>query len=110
MTDVLCITGMHRSGTSLTACWLERCNLPIADGRLLGPGVGNPLGHFEDLDFSDLQDRAIKRAHGSWRATGPQSLSFNTSEVAAAERLVARRNAAYQLWGWKDPRTVLFLR
>lgn len=110
MTEVLCITGMHRSGTSLAASWLERCNLPIADGRMLAPGVGNPRGYFEDLDFSDLQDRAVKRVHGSWRAAGPQPLSFTLSEVEEAKRLVARRNTAFQMWGWKDPRTVLFLR
>jgi hypothetical protein len=109
MTQVLCITGMHRSGTSLAASWFERCHLPIADGRVLGPGVGNPRGHFEDLEFSDLQDQAIKRTHGSWRATEPHPLTFNAREIEEAQRLVARRNAAYPLWGWKDPRTVLFL-
>jgi Sulfotransferase family len=109
MTQVLCITGMHRSGTSLAASWLQRCDLPIADGRLLGPGVGNPRGHFEDLEFSDLQDGALRRAHGSWRATEPQPLSFNAGEVEQARLLVARRNDRFPRWGWKDPRTILFL-
>ena len=89
MSSVLCITGMHRSGTSLTASWLARCQLQIADGRLLGPGIGNPRGHFEDLDFSDLQEAAIERAHGSWRATDSRPLTFSTDELDTLTALIA---------------------
>jgi len=112
MKNVLCITGMHRSGTSLVASWLERCGLPIHDGRLLGPGLGNPKGHFEDLDFSELQADAIQsQIIGSqgWKVFSGNGLCFQERHLRLAEKLVEERNRKYNRWGWKDPRTVLFL-
>ena len=46
----LVVTGMHRSGTSMVAAYLQQAGVSI--GRnLIGPAPGNPRGHFEDRDF-----------------------------------------------------------
>jgi hypothetical protein len=37
----LIILGMHRSGTSLFASWLDKCGINMGD-KMLGAGVGNP--------------------------------------------------------------------
>jgi hypothetical protein len=112
MSSVLCITGMHRSGTSLTASWLQLCGLIIDDGQVYGPGVGNPKGHFEDADFAKLHAAAALRQHPAsdgWRVFGSGFLEFGAEDRMRAVSLVRTRDAKYNCWGWKDPRTVLFL-
>ena len=109
---VLCVTGMHRSGTSLTASWLEMCGLKLDDGSTYGPEVGNPRGHFEDKDFVDLHADALKRRETfskGWITRTSEQCSFAADEEDRARLLAKSRNEKYPLWGWKDPRTVLFL-
>ena len=48
---ILTIAGMHRSGTSLAASWLQGCGLVIDNGNLIPPHPDNPKGFFEDRDF-----------------------------------------------------------
>lgn len=111
MTRILCITGTGRSGTSLTASWLQACGIVIDRGRLLGPSKGNERGHFEDMDFLDLHARATSRqAPGSdgWKLFHTRPLSFDLEESKIAQALIADRRR-FPLWGWKDPRTTLFL-
>jgi hypothetical protein len=91
------------------ASWLQRCGLPIDDGRLLGPGIGNPHGHFEDHDFYDIGRASVTRQRGSWRVVKPGALHFDAAELAQARALLAARNQCFELWGWKDPRALLFL-
>lgn len=112
MGTAICITGMHRSGTSLTASWLEGCGLPIHAGRLVAPAEGNPKGHYEDLDMVVLHDGALKRrGMGSvgWGVRGDHCLTFDPEERARAELLAAERDRRFPVWGWKDPRSALFL-
>lgn len=108
----LCISGMGRSGTSLTTSWLERCGLSVHDGHVLGANSGNPRGHFEDQDFLDfhaaVMARHDPRSHG-WKMCGPDFLPFNDRERACARDLVQGRAARHLAWGWKDPRAVWFL-
>lgn len=103
------VTGMHRSGTSLTASILAASGIHLGS-RLLGPGLGNPRGHFEDLDFQELQGRGLE-AWGIREAgfTCQPAIRFPAGLRGRAEALAAERRAAGRPWGWKDPRTVLFL-
>jgi GT2 family glycosyltransferase/glycosyltransferase involved in cell wall biosynthesis len=106
---VLIITGMHRSGTSLTASLLQSAGLFIGH-RLMGAGCGNAAGHFEDLDFYDLHRKAL-------RATGHADEGFVKSAHVdlpqpleqEARQLIAARESLGEPWGWKDPRSTLFL-
>lgn len=104
---------MHRGGTSLTASWLRACGLTIHDGELMGPGVGNSAGHFEDLDFVELHSSAIRRripkSHG-WKVFSEGFLTLSDDESSRAKELASKRNEKYDTWGWKDPRSVLFLK
>jgi hypothetical protein len=61
MSNALCITGMSRSGTSLTTSWLEKCGLTVHDGHVLAANPGNPRGHFEDEDFLNFHAGVITR-------------------------------------------------
>lgn len=109
MSSLLAITGMHRSGTSLVAHALARAGLPLG-GNLRGPSQFNPDGYFEDLDLTGLHDRALARSGRVWqtpRDPGPLSLAPDLAEEARA--LLARKVGRAGVWGWKDPRTTLFL-
>ena len=54
----LIIVGMHRSGTSLTTSVLSKSGLDIGS-NLLGSGVGNEEGHFENLEFVDFHRKML---------------------------------------------------
>ena len=106
--SVVIMTGMHRSGTSLTASLLQSAGMYIGD-RLMGSNTGNDKGHFEDLDFVDfhqsvLQSQGISVA--GW--TEHNSLKVQPQYMATAQNLILGRKE-HSIWGWKDPRTTLFL-
>jgi len=107
---VLVITGMHRSGTSLVASYLERAGLDIG-GELLGPDVGNPKGYFEDARMHDIHLEMLRRhgiADGFTVSDTDVPIAIDEKDVELAERTVLSRLPLAQ-WGWKEPRTALFL-
>ena len=63
---VVCIVGMHRSGTSMVTRLLNLCGLDLgAEQDLLGPDRGNPLGHFEHKGFKGLDESLLAHFGGS---------------------------------------------
>lgn len=105
----LVIAGMHRSGTSLLASLFAAAGVSLGT-RLIGASRGNDRGHWEDLDFYEFHARAL-------RANGADPDGFTcvaappvpAALVDAAAALVEAKASAGGPWGWKDPRTVLFL-
>ncbi len=109
---MLCITGMHRSGTSFIASWMEHLGLVIHDGSYHGAGTGNVKGHFEDKEFVDIHIRGLKVRYPDskgWHVFSTDKLSFTTEDMEIIDSLVQNRIKKYQLWGWKDPRSIFFL-
>jgi len=100
------VLGMHRSGTSLTAGILNALGVHLGE-KLIGATASNPIGHFENAEFVELNDILLLAANGD--GAHPPSLS----ELAAVrdrfapriQHLIARSER--DLWGWKDPRTSL---
>jgi GT2 family glycosyltransferase len=106
---VLVVTGMHRSGTSVAASLLQSAGLHVGE-RLLGPNPSNVRGHFENLDFVEFHEEVLRsqgRHESGWTLEGP--LTFDEGFRQKAAQLIAK-SAVSPRWGWKDPRTVLFLR
>lgn len=103
----LIITGMHRSGTSLLAGFFHRSGIHLGD-VLLGASPTNPSGHFEDVEILEFHRAILQRefGHTMWAPKPPQLTSADRSE---AEALVAQRMSKAGAWGWKEPRTCLFL-
>ena len=106
---VLVVLGMHRAGTSLVTQWLHRCGLNVGE-RLLGASVGNLDGHFEDMDLFRFHQGCLEEfdlpttgfvQHPLPRLSGPKRRQL--------EEIIADRNARFAEWGWKEPRTCLFL-
>lgn len=105
----LIIWGMHRSGTSLLASWLHACGLDLGS-ELLGEGIGNERGHYEDMDFLRLHERILNANGikcGGLLRTAP--LQVPPALHDEMRQLVARKCQSPQ-WGWKEPRTCLFSR
>ncbi len=102
------LTGMHRSGTSMMARFLHASGVDM--GRDLVPGgPGNERGHFEDVRFLEFHSRILHREYGSG-AWGPGPPSLTSRDREDALRLLTSRSASgMSPWGWKDPRTALFL-
>lgn len=106
---ILVITGMHRSGTSMITQWLNKCGLSIGE-RLLGALVGNEEGHFEDLDFVEFHARVLEDRYMTGNGLTDKAV-YELDDVARQEltALIRSKNALHAEWGWKDPRTCLFL-
>jgi hypothetical protein len=103
------ITGMHRSGTSLLAQWLYKCGLHLGDD-LLGASIGNKEGHYEDMDFLKFHEGLFikRKLHFSGLIDRLPS-NLTSDEMLEFRGLVERKNEKYDLWGWKEPRTCLFI-
>jgi hypothetical protein len=105
----LLVCGMHRSGTSLTASLFHAAGVRLGD-RLLGANVGNDRGHFEDLDIYEFHQAAL-RSNGlgteGYVAGGTVVVPEPLEPIG--RRLAADRARGGGVWGWKEPRTVLFL-
>lgn len=117
---IVCLTGMHRSGTSALAGWLETRGLPMVGRRSLGPTVGNETGHHEDAVFYQVAAGAIRRGHpdsDGWRLSTPEPAPVRLRRDEAlrawrhgrARRHRARTGHGTSSWGWKDPRASLCL-
>jgi len=103
------ITGMHKSGTSLTAAMLQAAGMNIGE-NLMVAGPGNPLGHFEDMDLYALHCDVLK-VQGihmdGW--TTQSKVKVPQQFQARAQTIFQGKQASGGVWGWKEPRTTLFL-
>ncbi|KSW10770.1 hypothetical protein CF15_08305 [Pyrodictium occultum] len=102
------VLGMGRSGTSMVAGILHILGVNMGE-RLLGAHWSNPLGHFEDLDFVELNEEILRAAGGSW-----DNPPAREAILAVAPRfydrirpLAEEERRRHEVWGWKDPRTSL---
>jgi hypothetical protein len=107
---ILVLTGMHRSGTSLVANYLERAGIDMGE-ELLPADVGNPLGYYEDVHIHDLHRELL------WKAGIADAFTVTDDDVPVPvddvfrerAREIAAARAGKRQWGWKEPRTALFL-
>ncbi|WP_157975965.1 hypothetical protein [Lewinella sp. IMCC34191] len=105
---ILVLVGMHRSGTSLTAQWMASCGLQLGD-KLLGSSPGNKFGHYEDMDFLEFHEELLAYHGKNYDVTEPIQFTVPDGFRNRATTLITNRNGAYPQWGWKEPRTSLFL-
>jgi hypothetical protein len=115
----VCVTGMHRSGTSFTARALELLGVSLgAADRLMAPGPDNPAGYFENRDIKELNDALLARLGGSWDQPPvldrgwEQDSSLDPLRISASDVLrdaFGPPPSEPGLIGWKDPRLSLLL-
>jgi len=107
---ILIITGMHRSGTSLTASLLQSAGVDM--GKELNPPTkGNIKGHFEDLAVLRFHENVLEANHlpsAGWVKL-QQVTNIPEPWLTKAEKIVSSKRKATGITGWKDPRGTLFL-
>lgn len=111
---VICIVGMHRSGTSMVAAMLQRCGLYLGqENQLLGANSGNPDGHFEHTGFFEINEALLRHFGGSWDLPPAPQSGWEQEDSLKPLRLDAKALvdtfAGQSPWGWKEPRTTLFI-
>jgi hypothetical protein len=108
----ICITGMHRSGTSMIARLLNICGLYLGEEKdLMNSQPDNPEGFWENIHFVDLNDKILSKLGGAWdlppliKTGWGKQLGFKTLYSKASELL--HKFKGHESWGWKDPRNCL---
>src|SRR5690242_17245936 len=108
MSKVLIVVGMHRSGTSMITQWLNRCGLSIGE-ELYPADMANREGYFEDTDFLKVHQELLKkRNHPSTGFIDQPVGHLQHGELQRIQDLIDTKSKKEE-WGWKEPRTCLFL-
>jgi hypothetical protein len=113
---LICILGMHRSGTSLLTRVLNLIGVDLGSDEVLTtePVADNPKGYWEHNEITSISDAILKRYGGSWDEPPLLPPGWETSAAIDdlrhhAQQLIQDQFAEVQLWGWKDPRSCLTL-
>jgi hypothetical protein len=105
----LMVVGMHRSGTSLITNWLHHCGLQVGE-RLLEANLGNVEGHFEDVEFLRIHEEILESNDlDSGGLVYDKDIDISLYQVEKLKSVIKVKNQRYKQWGWKEPRTCLFL-
>ncbi len=102
---MICILGMHRSGTSCLTGSLQEAGLQLGDCHTWNPF--NLKGNRENQAFVDLNDAVLEANGGSWDHP-PTSVTWSEQHLAMGHELMAA-HAHMPVMGFKDPRTLLVL-
>jgi hypothetical protein len=110
---VVCIAGMHRSGTSMVTKMLHSAGLYLGpEADLMPSGTERRERHWEHRRFVKINAALLARLYGAWDCPPPLPIAWQSPRLAAlrgrAEALVAAF-AGREPWGWKDPRNCLTL-
>ncbi len=110
---VVCVAGMHRSGTSMFARMLHLCGVHMgAEANFLPPNPENEEGFWENSDFVNLNDALLCELGGSWHKPPSDPDKWNGADMEVFRqrgRKLVRRLRGLKVWGWKDPRNSLTL-
>ncbi|UCD38528.1 MAG: sulfotransferase, partial [Fidelibacterota bacterium] len=113
--QAVCITGMHRAGTSMVARLLNLCGLYLGpEDRIMPPDEGNPSGYWQNQDMDQISEDIMTHFAGVWdfllpaMPTGWESQS-ELKPLHDRARQLLQALAPHQRWGWKDPRASLTL-
>jgi hypothetical protein len=101
---VICVLGMHRSGTSCLTGSLQAAGLQL--GKHHTWNRYNTRGNRENQDFVDFHEDLLAANGGSWDRP-PRRLNYSAADVARARDLVT--GFEDERWGFKDPRAMLAL-
>ena len=100
---LICILGMHRSGTSCVTGSLQQAGLYLGNCHTWNPH--NKKGNRENQDFVDLNDAVLVANNGAWD-NPPRRPKWNSEQLACARTLLEDNFTGKPL-GFKDPRTLL---
>lgn len=102
---VICVLGMHRSGTSCLAGSLEEAGVFLGDVQRKNPY--NLKGNCEHLKIMELHDDLFAANGGSWDKP-PQRVTWSQKHRDLRDEIIHEYHDV-PLWGFKDPRTLFAL-
>jgi hypothetical protein len=102
---VICVLGMHRSGTSCLAGSLEEAGVYLGEVQRQNPY--NLKGNCEHLKIVELHDDLFAASGGSWDDP-PQKVVWSEKHKKMRDEIICKYNNV-PLWGFKDPRALFTL-
>jgi hypothetical protein len=113
--EIVCVLGMHRSGTSLLTRILNLLGVYLGPiDHLLAAAPDNPTGFWEHRQLLEVNEAILGRFGGG--ADDPPDFPAGWAAAPALEDLRQQARAVVRQdfgtaapWGWKDPRTCLTL-
>jgi hypothetical protein len=103
MPRIVCILGMHASGTSCLAGSLQEAGLWLGEVNIVSDN--NAKGNRESKRIYQLHDAILIGSGGSW-ARPPATVRWSDDHRAERDAII-RSFAEVPVWGFKDPRTLL---
>jgi len=113
--NIVCVLGMHRSGTSLLTRILNLIGVYLGpEHDMSQPKFGNPRGHWEQSEIMLLNDAILKAFGGSWDAPpnfppGWECAPLLDDVKQRTQTFIQDTFGEAEMWGWKDPRNCLTL-
>jgi glycosyltransferase involved in cell wall biosynthesis len=112
---VVCVLGMHRSGTSVASRILNLLGAYLGpEDQLVPPAADNPKGYWEYQPIVELNDAILHRLGG--RSMAPPEFPAGWERAPELDDLRERARTILHesfgeadLWAWKDPRACLTL-
>lgn len=101
------VLGMHRSGTSCLTGLLEEAGLYLGDVSKFN--VANRKGNQESVEIMRLHDDLLAFNGGRWDAPPDSPLRWDDALRDRRDAVIVRFRSQPQMWGFKDPRTLLAL-
>ena len=106
--QVICVLGMHRSGTSVIARMLNLLGVYLGpEERFLKPAFDNPKGFWEHRQISELNEE-ILNAFGGHHLAPPVLPEgwLKAPDLAGlrsrAQAIISDDFGRSDFWGWKD--------
>lgn len=99
------ILGMQRSGTSCLAGILEKAGINLGD--VSTSNLFNEKGNRENIRIMKLHDELLRYNNGSW--DNPPARVEWPKHLRRKRDLIIKGYRSYDVWGFKDPRTLLTL-
>lgn len=114
MKKIICILGMHRSGTSMLAHLIREMGVYFGEwDDLYEPSAYNLDGHFELKQIVDTHDEILRYYHRSWFDVASFRINMNDPFIEKEKEILKNciltnlRDQEY--FGIKDPRMCLML-
>ena len=115
---IICILGMHRSGTSMLARVLNICGVNLGyPQEMFTSTYGNEKGHWENIRFMEINIQIIKlfstepeewNAKPSFPDKWLKDKRLKNLKIKA-KKLILELDLRYEIWGWKGPRNCITL-
>ncbi|KIL38720.1 hypothetical protein SD70_24640 [Gordoniibacillus kamchatkensis] len=115
MDKVICILGMHRSGTSLIANAIHSMGVYFGEeSTLLNARSDNPEGFWELAEVVTLQEELLADLKTYWSNPAPLPENWWLHPHLAPyksrlKEIIVKNFNNSPIWAWKDPRTCLLL-